>query len=243
MKKIISFLLAILLFYSTLSLVDIPVYAIQIKNVVKAGDINLDDNVDVKDVYYARLIAAKLVTPTEQQLSIGDVDADGKINAIDANIIRKYVLRIISSLPNEGMISAEPVIMVSSRNVEKGEENVKVVVSIANNPGVLGMTLKLTYDEDVMTLTEVARGSALSEMTNFVKPKNLSSGCQFPWAAEEVLPEDVTNGEILVLTFSISESAPDGDYTVALSYDNGAIIDNDLNPVKVKIINGIITVK
>ncbi len=65
------------------------------------GDINLDGEVNVKDVYYARLIAAKLIKPTDQQIVLGDVDLDGRITAIDANIIRKFVVKIITSLPVE----------------------------------------------------------------------------------------------------------------------------------------------
>ena len=64
-----------------------------------AGDINLDEEVNVKDVYIARLIAAKLTEPTNQQISLGDVDGDGKITAIDANIIRKYLAHMIDSIP------------------------------------------------------------------------------------------------------------------------------------------------
>ena len=63
------------------------------------GDINLDGEVNVKDVYTARLIAAKLIAPTNQQKDLGDVDGDGKITAIDANIIRKYLAHIIGSIP------------------------------------------------------------------------------------------------------------------------------------------------
>lgn len=63
------------------------------------GDINIDFTVDVKDVYLARLIAAKLVVPTEMESSFGDVDGDGKITAIDANIIRKFAVGIIDKFP------------------------------------------------------------------------------------------------------------------------------------------------
>ncbi len=63
------------------------------------SDINLDNSVDVLDVYTAHLIAAKLLVPTEQQTALGDVDSDGKITAIDANIIRKYILGIIKEIP------------------------------------------------------------------------------------------------------------------------------------------------
>ncbi len=65
------------------------------------GDLNLDSFIDVKDVYYARLVAAKLIKPTEQQLALGDVDLDGKITAIDANLIRKFALNVINKFPAE----------------------------------------------------------------------------------------------------------------------------------------------
>ena len=75
-------------------------YAVwEVESEFECGDINLDGKVDVKDTYTARLIAAKLIKPTEQQLAIGDVDLDGKITAIDANLIRKYVIKSIEKLP------------------------------------------------------------------------------------------------------------------------------------------------
>ena len=66
------------------------------------GDLNSDFTVDVKDVYLARLAAAKLVVPTEEEFSFGDVDGNGRINAIDANLIRKFCANIITKFPVEG---------------------------------------------------------------------------------------------------------------------------------------------
>ena len=68
-------------------------------NAKRIADINLDGSVNVFDAYYARLVAAKLIKPTDEQLLVGDVDLDGRITAIDANIIRKFVAKIITSLP------------------------------------------------------------------------------------------------------------------------------------------------
>lgn len=65
------------------------------------GDVNGDFEVNVKDVYYARLFAAKLFAPTELEFVSADVNGDGKINVIDANLIRKYVLKIIDKFPVE----------------------------------------------------------------------------------------------------------------------------------------------
>ncbi len=63
------------------------------------GDSDGNGSVDVADAYFARLVAAKIVKPTEEQLALCDVDSDGKITAIDANIIRKFALGIIKELP------------------------------------------------------------------------------------------------------------------------------------------------
>ena len=65
------------------------------------GDINLDGTVDINDVYYARLAAAKLIVLDEQQLIKGDVDGDGEITAVDANYIRKFSANMILRFPVE----------------------------------------------------------------------------------------------------------------------------------------------
>ena len=133
-------------------------------------------------------------------------------------------------------------IFISNASAAPGATEIQIIVSIENNPGVLGMTLKLTYDESALTLTSVKRGDALSELT-FTTPKDLSSGCNFPWDGEEISPEDVTNGKILILTFSVKSSATAGQHDIVMSYDNGAIIDNDLMPLELNIVKGYITVK
>ena len=63
------------------------------------GDMDGSGKVDVSDAYFARLVAAKLIKPTPEQLALCDVDRDGKITAIDANLIRKYAAGIIGKLP------------------------------------------------------------------------------------------------------------------------------------------------
>ena len=70
----------------------------QAENYLK-GDINQNGSVEIDDVYYARLTAAKLITLSEEQIAAGDVDSDGKITVIDANLIRKYIVKIIEKFP------------------------------------------------------------------------------------------------------------------------------------------------
>lgn len=140
----------------------------------------------------------------------------------------------------EEIPSTDLTISVENKNGSAGE-TVKVAVFLKNNPGIVGMTLRLTYDESAMMLTAVDKGSALGEMT-FTKPKDLSSGCKLPWDAEFVTPGDESDGEILILVFKISETAAAGSYSVSLS-TVGDIIDNDLMPVTAVLRNGKITIK
>lgn len=117
-----------------------------------------------------------------------------------------------------------------------------VKVAIEDNPGLLGMTLKVDYNEKLATLISVENGDALPGMT-FTTPKDLTSGCTLPWDAENVLPEDIKDGVIVNLTFEVSESVEAGSsIPVTLSYDPGAIIDNDMIPLNVNVENGAINV-
>lgn len=122
------------------------------------------------------------------------------------------------------------------------DSDVEVSLIIKNNPGILGMTLKLEYDEDKAELTAVKKGDALDYMT-FTTPQDLRSGCQLPWDAENVSEEDVKDGEIAILTFHVKDTAENGDFVnIRLSYNRGAIIDNDMNAIGVGIDNGTIQI-
>ena len=132
-----------------------------------------------------------------------------------------------------------PIIVVSEVAAQAGK-TAEVELTVWNNPGIVGMTLELEYDENILTLVNVKRGDALEEL-NFTKPKELKSGCHFPWDAETVSAEQATNGVALILTFEVSDTAAVGDYIVSVrSY--GDAIDNDLAPVPLLYDDGAIKV-
>lgn len=113
-----------------------------------------------------------------------------------------------------------------------------VNLSIQDNPGILGMTLKVKYDESKVTLTGVENGDTLSYMT-FTKPKDLSSGCQLPWDAMDVPADQVKDGVIATLTFQVSAAVQQNELIeISVSYDDGAIIDNEMKPLAVSVENG-----
>lgn len=135
-----------------------------------------------------------------------------------------------------------PVVVVDKITASAGDE-VQVAVKIKNNPGVLGMTLSLYYDESKCTLESVTNGSAVEGVLNLTPSKTLGSGVRFVWDGIEITPEDVKNGDILVLTFKIDNNAIEGKVPLTLKCFDGDVIDNDLNNIPLIVENGYINIK
>ena len=138
--------------------------------------------------------------------------------------------------------SSSPTISVENITAKAGDKGVQLVVSVENNPGILGMKLTLDYNENVMKIKSVTNGEALSDSLTLTKPKNYSSGSAFCWDGVEISSDKVKDGAILIITLDVSETAPQGDYPIKLSYKNGDIVDNDLKALNFDIIDGNINV-
>ncbi len=119
---------------------------------------------------------------------------------------------------------------------------VEMSVVVENNPGILGATLKLSWDTG-LTLTAVECGEAFSSL-NMTKPnKWQTSGGIYLFYGEALSDEDVIDGSILDLTFEVDENAEFGkSYGVRVSYESGDIYDKDLNPVDPMIVNGMVDI-
>ncbi len=96
------------------------------------GDVNNDGSIDVKDVYVARIFAAKLAVPAEDEFYRSDVNGDGRINVIDANLIRKFALKIIDKFPvEEGQKKNYTLGMGISPSVSVSEGRAQADVTVA----------------------------------------------------------------------------------------------------------------
>lgn len=131
-------------------------------------------------------------------------------------------------------------ISVENKNVKPGD-TFSVEVKVKNNPGILGATLKLSYDSG-LTLKNVEGGEAFSYLT-LTKPGRFTSPCTFNWDGQECTKEDAKDGSILNLTFTVDQNVPSGKKLgVSISADKNDVFDNDLNEVPFTIKNGEITV-
>ena len=126
-------------------------------------------------------------------------------------------------------------INVGNATTRNGQE-VTIPISISNNTGLSGLQFECNYD-DVLTLTNVEVGTALNGL-NFTAPGDLTANpVTLLW---DGMDADESNGEILILTFKVDDNAEIGEYDISLTVKSA--IDQELNPVDLKIKGGTISV-
>lgn len=132
-----------------------------------------------------------------------------------------------------------PTVSVGNITAKAGD-TVKVPVEIQNNPGINGVTLKIEFDSNLV-LKKAKSGAALKEL-KYTEPGKYENPSTFLWdGMEENIKE---NGEVLILTFKISDEVKPGDKLgISLSCNEGDIYDKDLNNVHFDTVGGSITIK
>lgn len=122
--------------------------------------------------------------------------------------------------------STSPCIELSSATAAPGAANVTLTVSMKNNPGFLTMALKMSFNSDVLTLTKVSNGVDFTDYS-FTAPKNKISGCTAAWFASD-LPDEIVDGDVMTLKFTVAANAPAGKYPVTISCPNdGSTVDGN----------------
>ena len=132
----------------------------------------------------------------------------------------------------------ETTISVENQTIEQGSgtEEVEVPIKIANNTGILGMKLSVTFDDE-LTLVNAVKGTALSSLT-FSKSKEFTDvPFNLVWDGEA--SADTNNGVIATLTFEVPKgTAKDYEINIAAS----GVYDDNVNPLYPTTVNGKISV-
>lgn len=124
-----------------------------------------------------------------------------------------------------------------------GEKNVKVILSVKGNPGILGMTLSVKYNQKALTLKNAENGTAIKDVLTMTTGAVLQSGCKFTWDGENIKDNQIKDGEILVLTFDVTDDAQVGSYDIEFIYNDGDIVDKNLDTIDLTVSKGIIDVE
>lgn len=122
----------------------------------------------------------------------------------------------------------------------KSGSTVDVNVSIAENPGIMGAILKVTWDK-TMTLVKDTSGEVFSNMIYTPPSRYNPAGTNFVWFGNEV--GEVKDGTVLTLTFQISETAQNNQILpIEITYTPGDIFDGNDRDVELNITNGYVHV-
>ena len=137
----------------------------------------------------------------------------------------------------------QPVLYVDDASAKAGEKGVKLAVKVLRNPGILGMSFAVRFDEKVLTLTKAENGSALKDVLDLTAGKKLKNGCKFAWDGVEISSDQIKDGDVLVLTFDVASGAKAGVHAVTITCDDGDVVNGKLVPVDIQLVGGGITVK
>lgn len=177
--------------------------------------------------------------PTAEGTYNIEVSSDGEVFDSDINLVELDItngaVQVGQTVTPDEPEKNNPVVTVAAVTAEAGE-NVEVPIVLSGNTGICGATLSVTYDE-ALTLTGIVKGDALSSLT-MTKPGNMSANpFRLVWDGTD---NDTTNGTLAVLTFTAPAEA--GTYDVTVSYEEGDVLDSELNSVILNITNGTIEV-
>lgn len=156
------------------------------------------------------------------------------------------LLALIVSSINMGIKKAEAenltTVYGDAVTVTAGQE-VKVPVLIKNNQGkVAGLTVKVTYDTDIMTPVKVEKGEILSGFSNVQFGDTIATTEEAGTFECVAYNEEnySNNGELFLLTFQMSDSVAAGSYELKLELTEH--FDEKQDDVSVESENIIITV-
>lgn len=144
------------------------------------------------------------------------------------------VMMIIPTALVSAIAVGTPTVSLSNASVEAGGTS-ELTLSLANNPGIAGICVKLQYDRNSFTIDTAAPGVVFGEVT-----KSRTTGGIQVASDPTPLANVTTNGTYATLSFTAADGVSAGQYpvTVVVEYAYNA---ND-EDVEFEAVSGVITV-
>lgn len=137
------------------------------------------------------------------------------------------------------MLSRTAEINVANASVEI-ESTVDIFVSMKNNPGIISAKMTINFDNKVLSLIKVTDLGMLGTACHSL---SLNSPYELYWNNGASASNFTSNGDLVSLTFKVSEKAEPGEYPISISYDYNNTLNSDMDSVFFNTVDGDITVK
>jgi len=148
------------------------------------GDVDGDGFITVDDAQMVLLYLAGLITLAPWQRIAADVNMDGVIDVVDANIILRIAIELqrgpgfvsvirVGSFGNVGLGEEEADVLedvyvpAPMEHVPTGASIITVPIAVQDNAGFSGFDVTLNYDSNMLTPIGFTRGAAWPSLTVF----------------------------------------------------------------------------
>lgn len=158
------------------------------------------------------------------------------------------VLAMSFALVTTSAIAADGLTISVGSAAAKAGETVTVPVTISNNPGILAAKLSISFNHEVLELTEMTNGTVFTgnDTSAELNKTVYKDGALIPNECAAVFEKSLSdegvsgNGTLLTLTFKIKEGATAGDYPVNVTVTQ--IVDSAETNITATAENGKVTV-
>ncbi len=145
-------------------------------------------------------------------------------------------LLAVTFLPSSAF--AKNSVVRAEQVIGKQGETVSVSIRLENNSGLVALQLKVSYDNNALSLTEVVDGAILNGKNH---GKNLAKNpYTLDWNDDTAEYNNTGDGVIVMLRFTIAENAVAGSYPITVSVKE--CWNADMEAVGVDAVSGSVTV-
>lgn len=134
----------------------------------------------------------------------------------------------------------DPTFSVNNVSGKPGD-TVEVVISVENNPGIIGAQLYISYDSNVLELT--AKPTPGEDFSDMSYAQYLTDNPYNMLWDGSLDGNNTANGTYATLVFRIKETAPVGTTALTIWYDEGTVYDEDWTDIDFAVVNGSVTVE
>ena len=134
----------------------------------------------------------------------------------------------------------DPAFVVNNVSGKPGD-TVEVVISVENNPGIIGAQIFISYDSNVLELT--AKPTPGDDYSDMSYSKYLTDNPYNMIWDGSLDPNNTANGTFATLVFNIKADAPVGTTDLTIWYGEGTVYDEDWTDVDFAVVNGSVTVE
>ena len=145
----------------------------------------------------------------------------------------------VTALYEQNAVITDPTFVVGNATASNGD-TVQIPISVVNNPGIASIVIQASYDESILTLSEVSFNDEIKG--NTMISQTLTSPIELRWLVG--ISEVQGDFMFATLTFEVSNTALSNDETsIIVTYSEDEVYNLAEENIPFNIVNGKIVIK